>query len=123
MARSFAIPPIFLPVVVLKLINSDLFGVHALVAPVSNVNVTEDEVKTLNKDTLLLFILAIHPQIEFVEKFLANHLKNFEGKMSGGFLLVLMTKSLGTNVSIFTKSNVSGDMEEVFQCMSIANMK
>ena len=43
--------------------NSDLFGVHALVAPVSNVNVTEDEVKTLDKDTLLLFILAIHPQI------------------------------------------------------------
>ena len=48
--------------------NSDLFGVHALVALVSNVNVTEDEVKTLNKDTLFLFILAIHPQIEFVEK-------------------------------------------------------
>ena len=103
--------------------NSDLFGVHALVAPVSNVNVTEDEVKTLNKDTLLLFILAIHPQIESVEKFWTNHLKNFEDKMSGDFLLVLMTKSLGTNDSIFTRNDVSGDMEEVFQCISIANMK
>ena len=123
MERSFAIPPIFLPVVFLKLMNSHLFGVHALVAPVSNVNVTEDEVITLNKDTLLLSILAIHPQIEFVEKFLANHLKSCEGKMSGGFLLVLMTKSLGNNVDIFTTSDVSGDTEEVFQCISNANMK
>ena len=119
MERPFAIPPIFLPLVFLMLMNSDLFGVHALVAPVSNVNVTEDEVKTLNKDTLFLFILAIHPQIEFVGTFLANHLKNFEGKMSGCFLLVLMPKSLGTNVSIFTTSDVSGDMEEVFQCINI----
>ena len=103
--------------------NSDLFGVHALVAPVSNVNVTEDEVKTLNKDTLLLFILAIHPQIEFVENFWINHLKNFEDKMLGGFLLVLITKSTETNESIFTTSDVSGDREEVFQCISIANMK
>ena len=50
---SFAIYPIIFTVISLKLMNSDLFGLHALVAPVSNVNVTEDEVKTLNKYGLL----------------------------------------------------------------------
>ena len=43
--------------------------------------------------------------------------------MLGGFLLVLITKSTETNESIFTTSDVSGEMEEVFQCISIANMK